>query len=318
MNYTAPIRHELEACTQMIAADLNHSNPLLNMALQTIKSRSGKMMRPTLTLLSAQLFAPIADEALHAAVAYEMFHTASLVHDDVVDESEQRRGHDSINHSHGNKVAVLVGDYILSITLRHIAATRNPRLIDIMSRAAGKLASGELLQMQGTHSSSLNEATYTEIISCKTAALFAACATSGAIVAGANEDNIQLMTRYGELVGLCFQIKDDLLDYSDLDIGKPTGSDLAEGKLTLPIIYALQQKPDVFQPIVDAIHSAGATPTLITEAIAATRQAGGIDYATQVMHRYAAEACQLLAPLPDSPTKQALIEFVERVVKRNK
>lgn len=318
MNYTAPIQHQLDACTQMLATDLNHSNPLLNMALQTIKSGAGKMMRPILTLLSAQLFAPIADEALHAAVAYEMFHTASLVHDDVVDESIQRRGHDSINHSEGNKVAVLVGDYILSITLQHIAATRNPRLIDVMSRAASQLANGELLQLQGTRTSSLDEATYTEIISCKTAALFAACATSGAIVAGADEDNIQLMNRFGELTGLCFQIKDDLLDYSELDIGKPTGSDLAGGKLTLPIIYALQQKPHELQPIVDAIHDGTATPGQITEAIATTRHAGGIDYATQVMHRYASDACQLLSPLPESPTKTALIEYVEQVTKRVK
>lgn len=180
-----PIETELEECRQLLSDSFQHKNPLLNQALQQVKSRSGKMMRPILVLLSAKLFNEVNDNTLRIAAAYETFHTASLIHDDVVDESDERRGQDSMNQSFNNKVAVLVGDYILTLSLHNIATTRNPQLIDIMSSAAKGLSNGELLQLYNIQNEKVTEATYFEIIRNKTATLFAACAASGAITAGA-------------------------------------------------------------------------------------------------------------------------------------
>ena len=312
-----PISKDLELCRTMLGADMKHANPLLGTALRLINTRSGKMMRPMLTLLSACLSGTVNDATLHAAVAYEAFHTASLIHDDVVDDSTQRRGQESINSMSGSKVAVLVGDYILALALQHISATNNPELVNILSDAAKGLSHGELLQLANTQTSALSEETYFDIIRNKTAALFAACAQSGAITVNADSQTVDCMYRFGMLAGMCFQIKDDIFDYFDNNIGKPTGNDMAEGKLTLPAIHALQTGIDAPKNLVDKIKARTATHDEIQQLVDYTKQNGGISYAETVMNRYADEAKMLLSEYPDTSVKAAMMAYIDYVLRRN-
>lgn len=206
-----PIKREFEECKAIYRSAHSDNSPLLNDILEHIHHREGKMMRPILVLLCAKLFGNTDEKAIKVAAAYEFFHTASLVHDDVVDESDERRGQPSVNASYSNKKAVLAGDYILSYCLHFIASAGNPRLVDIISVAANCLSSGELLQL-ATSGKKRSKEEYIEVIKNKTAALFTACAQSGAVVGGANEEDIEVMRQFGEAVGIGFQIKDDLLD----------------------------------------------------------------------------------------------------------
>ena len=312
-----PISTELDTCRQMFVADLEHSNPLLNMSLTAVKARSGKMMRPILTLLTAHLFGPIQPATCHVAVSYEAFHTASLIHDDVVDESAMRRGQDSINHTSGNKVAVLVGDYILALALRHLELVNNPQLVGILSEAASRLAHGELLQLATTHTTATSEQTYFDIIDNKTAALFAACAQSGAVVANAPTEDVERMRQFGRLVGICFQIRDDIFDYFHADIGKPTGNDLAEGKLTLPAIYAIEKSGKNLDETAQRIKNQTATADDIAHIVAITKEVGGITYAESKMQEYANRAKDLVLAYPDSATRRALTGYVDLVTQRH-
>lgn len=312
-----PIETELEECRQLLSDSFQHKNPLLNQALQQVKSRSGKMMRPILVLLSAKLFNEVNDNTLRIAAAYETFHTASLIHDDVVDESDERRGQDSMNQSFNNKVAVLVGDYILTLSLHNIATTRNPQLIDIMSSAAKGLSNGELLQLYNIQNEKVTEATYFEIIRNKTATLFAACAASGAITAGAKPSDVDIMFQFGEKVGMCFQIKDDLFDYGEENVGKPTGNDMREGKFTLPAIYAINHGGADMDELVNKVKRCEASESDIKALVDYTKEKGGLDYAVLVMNRYADEAVHLLDRYPASATKTALLQYVDYVVGRN-
>lgn len=206
-----PISRELDECRAIFRSAYSDDNPLLNTILDFVRKKEGKMMRPILTLLSAKLFGNIDSRAINVATAYEFFHTASLVHDDVVDESDERRGQPSVNSSFNNKRAVLVGDFILSKSLNCIAKANDSRLVDIVSVAAGQLANGELLQLTANGNYKTTDE-YIRVITNKTAALFMACAQSGAIVGGASDEDIENMRQFGELVGISFQIKDDLLD----------------------------------------------------------------------------------------------------------
>ncbi len=208
---TLPVSKELEECRKIYRSVSSDDNALLNAVLDFIRKKEGKMMRPALTLLCARLFGNIDARAVNVATAYEFFHVASLVHDDVVDESDERRGQPSVNSSFNNKRAVLVGDYLLSRSLNCLARAQNPRLVEVVSVAAGCLADGELLQLTA-NGNYKTTGEYLKVITNKTAALFRACAQSGAIVGGACEDDIEVMRQFGEAVGISFQIKDDLLD----------------------------------------------------------------------------------------------------------
>ncbi len=311
-----PIESQLQECRSMFCDSLTHTTPLLDQALTQVKARSGKMMRPILVLLSAKLFGSIKENALQVAVAYETFHTASLIHDDVVDESEERRGQKSVNTSFDNKVAVLVGDFILAKTLQHLAATDIPQLIDILASAAQRLSNGELLQLYNISNEVISEDTYYEIIRNKTAALFTACATSGAIVAGASEEDAELLRQYGENLGICFQIKDDIFDYEDANVGKPTGNDMKEGKLTLPAIYAVTHSNGEMDEIVGKVKQSKATEEEIATLVAFTKKNGGIEYALAAMNEYAQKAKHMLDKFPESDTKTALLAYVDLVVER--
>lgn len=210
-NIISPISQELEQCKTIYRSACSENNPLLNSILDFIRQKEGKMMRPILTLLCAKLFGDIDTKAVFTAVSYEFFHTATLVHDDVVDESNERRGQPSVNASFNNKRAVLIGDYILSRSLFCLSQADEAKLISVVSQAAGSLADGELLQL-ASNGRYQNTEDYLRIITNKTAALFRACAESGAIISGACNEDIATMRLFGEYVGICFQIKDDLLD----------------------------------------------------------------------------------------------------------
>ena len=299
---------------------LQHSDPLLHEVFLNISSRKGKMMRPMLTLLVIRLLGGVIDDkAMHTAATFEYFHTASLVHDDIVDESEQRRGVKSIHCSYGNKVAVLVGDYLLANGLLCASKVDSPRLVGIVSKAAQALASGEILQLSNVSNQSIDENVYYDIINRKTAALFSACSEAGALRASTDENVIQNMSLFGHYVGMCFQIRDDIFDYdTSADIGKPTGNDMKEGKLTLPLIYALNHSNDEYmQKLAHKVKSGEISDDEIDELVSFTRSNGGIEYAEHVMNTFADKAKDVLSSYPDGEIKSSLMMYVDYVIKRN-
>lgn len=295
-----------------------HSNALLNDVLQRISKRKGKMLRPLLTLLSAKLLGEVGQETISTALTFEFFHTASLVHDDVVDESDERRGETSVNSAYSNKVAVLVGDYLLANCLQTSAASSSLELVNIVSRTAQVLADGELLQLRSVFNQDISEEVYFHIIRAKTAALFSACAEAGARSVGAPEADVERMRRFGESIGICFQIKDDIFDYvGGAEIGKPTGNDMAEGKLTLPVIHVLHAERDesMFR-LAQRIKNGRVSSDEIDTLVRFTIEHGGIEYAVRKMEYYAAQARQVLAPYPDGSVRRALLEYVDYVIRR--
>lgn len=313
-----PVADEMKACRKQLDAFMSHSNPLLNEVLSGIAQHKGKMLRPLLTMLAAKLFAPVSQETLFTALTFEFFHTATLVHDDVVDESDERRGTPSVNSAYANKVAVLVGDYILATALHTTEQSGNIALLGIVSKAAQILVDGELLQLRSVHNREISEEVYFHIIKGKTAALFEACAQAGALSVGASADDAENLRRFGENIGICFQIKDDIFDYmTGADIGKPTGNDMREGKLTLPVIYALKSTGnEEMKALAYKVKDGVATAGEIERLVAFTLENGGIEYAIQTMERYAEEARRLLDRYTDSGVKTSLLHFIEYVIDR--
>ena len=315
-----PIAEDMEKYKLLFDSYLQHSDPLLHEVFLNISSRKGKMMRPMLTLLVIRLLGGVIDDkAMHTAATFEYFHTASLVHDDIVDESEQRRGVKSIHCSYGNKVAVLVGDYLLANGLLCASKVDSPRLVGIVSKAAQALASGEILQLSNVSNQSIDENVYYDIINRKTAALFSACSEAGALRASTDENVIQNMSLFGHYVGMCFQIRDDIFDYdSSADIGKPTGNDMKEGKLTLPLIYALNHSNDEYmQKLAHKVKSGEISDDEIDELVSFTRSNGGIEYAEHVMKTFADKAKDVLSSYPDGDIKSSLMMYVDYVIKRD-
>lgn len=315
-----PIAEDMEKYKLLFDSYLQHSDPLLHEVFLNISSRKGKMMRPMLTLLVIRLLGGVIDDkAMHTAATFEYFHTASLVHDDIVDESEQRRGVKSIHCSYGNKVAVLVGDYLLANGLLCASKVDSPRLVGIVSKAAQALASGEILQLSNVSNQSIDENVYYDIINRKTAALFSACSEAGALRASTDENVIQNMSLFGHYVGMCFQIRDDIFDYdTSADIGKPTGNDMKEGKLTLPLIYALNHSNDGYmQKLAHKVKSGEISDDEIDELVGFTRSNGGIEYAEHVMKTFANKAKDVLSSYPDGEIKSSLMMYVDYVIKRD-
>ena len=315
-----PIAEDMEKYKLLFDSYLQHSDPLLHEVFLNISSRKGKMMRPMLTLLVIRLLGGVIDDkAMHTAATFEYFHTASLVHDDIVDESEQRRGVKSIHCSYGNKVAVLVGDYLLANGLLCASKVDSPRLVGIVSKAAQALASGEILQLSNVSNQSIDENVYYDIINRKTAALFSACSEAGALRASTDENVIQNMSLFGHYVGMCFQIRDDIFDYdTSADIGKPTGNDMKEGKLTLPLIYALNHSNDEYmQKLAHKVKSGEISDDEIDELVSFARSNGGIEYAEHVMKTFADKAKDVLSSYPDGEIKSSLMMYVDYVIKRD-
>ena len=313
-----PIESELEEYRKLFDAALSHEDDYLGQALSYIGRRKGKMMRPVLVLLMAKELGEVGEPSLRAAVTLELLHTASLVHDDVVDESGERRGQRSANAVYGSKVAVLVGDYLLSSSLLQATRTGDMRVVELISRLGGTLSEGEVCQLANIRREEVSERAYFHIISNKTAALFAACAELGAISAGADDEYVARARKIGEIIGVCFQIRDDIFDYyEDSAIGKPTGNDMAEGKVTLPAIYAYKHSDDPrVEGWVRRVKSGEATQEEISALVECSKQCGGIDYARRRMEQLRAEAASLLSSWKNDAVRTALQAYVDYVVER--
>lgn len=314
-----PVEAELQRYKTLFDEALQHEDDYLGHALAYIRRRRGKMMRPLMVLLVAREIGPVGERAIHAAVTLELLHTASLVHDDVVDESGERRGQASANAIYGNKVAVLVGDYMLSRALRQSALTGDIKCVDIVARLGGTLSEGEVQQLANIRRAEVSEDHYFAVIRHKTAELFATCAELGAIAQDADEDFVSRARDFGCNVGMCFQIRDDIFDYyDDAAIGKPTGNDMREGKLTLPAIYAIGRRPDDadIRAITARIKGGEATAADIDRMVDFTKAVGGIDYARGIMHRYYERALACLDAFHNADVCKALTAYLDFVIGR--
>ena len=314
-----PIEQELLDFIELFNSSLQHEDGLPSSALSHIRQRGGKRMRPMLILLMAKNYGEVTQVSQHAAVGLELLHTASLVHDDVVDESQERRGQASVNASYNNKVAVLVGDYILSTALLHVAKTGNKRIVEYLAELGRTLAAGEILQLTNIRNQEISEEVYYQIIKNKTAALFEACAAIGALSAGAGEDDVLKAGQFGQDLGIMFQIRDDIFDYYDSqEIGKPTGADMAEGKLTLPVIYALNSnKMDSMMNLALKVKQGGVNADEIAVLVEFSKKAGGIEYAEQRMRDYH-RLCQkyIEENVKDKNISDALTAYIDFVIER--
>lgn len=316
-----PIEAELRDFISLFDQALTHDDGMLGQALAHIRQRAGKRMRPMLILLTASNFGHVTEVTQHAAVGLELLHTASLVHDDVVDESAERRGQASVNASYDNKVAVLVGDYILSTALLHVSYTHSEPIVRYLAQLGRTLSDGEILQLSNIGRHDISEEVYYDVIKQKTAALFEACAGIGAMSAGASEEDIAAAKQFGQNLGIIFQIRDDIFDYYDsADIGKPTGNDMAEGKLTLPVIYAVNNGGDsAMRELALKVKAHSVTPDEIARLVAYTKEKGGIEYAERRMWEFHGEAQRFLDEKVAQPeVKAALQAYLDFVIKRNK
>ncbi len=315
-----PIINELNEFVTLFNQSLQHTDGTLSQVLDHICQRGGKRMRPILTLLMAKNFGEVSLVTQNAAVGLELLHTASLVHDDVVDESQERRGQASVNASYNNKVAVLVGDYILSTALLRVAYTSNDRIIQSLAELGRTLSKGEILQLNNFIEGGISEEVYYTVIQQKTASLFATCAEIGAISAHASADEIASATEFGNAVGMIFQIRDDIFDYYDSkEIGKPTGNDMAEGKLTLPAIYALHQTNDAeMMKIAKKVKNHSVNTEEIAQLVAFSKAHGGIEYAVEKMNEYHQNAQVFIEKHVKSPEISVPLKaYLDYVIQRN-
>ena len=315
-----PIEQELNDFNLLFNDSLSHNDGLLEAALSHIRQRGGKRMRPMLVLLMAQNFGRVTNVTQNAAVGLELLHTASLVHDDVVDESAERRGQASVNANYNNKVAVLVGDYVLSTALLRVSITENQRIVQILSELGRTLAAGEILQLSNVQNQLISEDVYYQIINSKTAALFEACAKIGALSASASEQAVFDAAKFGQYIGMIFQIRDDIFDYFDsAQIGKPTGNDMAEGKLTLPVIYALNSThDDSMMNLARKVKAGTVSPDEISCLVEFTKRNGGIEYAERKMEEIAKDALIFIDQYAkEKAIKDALTAYLEYVIQRN-
>ena len=296
------ISAELSALNAIIEDTLRSSSPLMQQVVQNFLRAKGKQIRPILVILSGKYFGEASKPVLYAGAAIELLHNASLIHDDVIDESRERRGLPTINRVWDNHIAVLVGDFFVSGALHCAEFTKDFRVITAMSSLGRALSLGEIEQIDNARSRSVDEETYINIIRKKTASLFCSCVQVGGYAAGAPEDQLRDLMAYAELLGICFQIKDDIFDYFDnKEVGKPTGNDLREGKMTLPLIYALS-KTDAprHSEMVELSHKDILEPSDIATLIEYAKEQGGIDYAYARMEQLKQQADEIISRLPHS------------------
>jgi octaprenyl-diphosphate synthase len=312
-----PIAAELDAFEKRFRETMRSPVALMDRITYYIVRRKGKQVRPMFVFLSAKVCGEINDNSYVAASLIEILHTASLVHDDVVDESYERRGFFSINALWKNKIAVLVGDYFFSKALLIALKHKQYRILEISSEAVQALAEGELLQIEKARRLDIDEAIYFEVIRKKTASLIAVSCQSGAASTTTDEATLQLMHNFGEKIGIAFQIRDDLFDFGADNIGKPLGIDIKEKKMTLPLIHALNQASSADRRrIIRLIKKHSDKPEKVAEVIRFVHESEGLAYAEKAMYRYRDEAFELLHQLPESPARLALEELVNYVVER--
>ena len=309
---------ELERLNGVIRETLRTPNKMMDSIVQHYLETKGKQIRPILVILSARMFGEANPEVLQAGAALEMLHNASLIHDDIVDETSLRRGVKTINARLGNHIAVLVGDYFVSNALAAGIKTGDIRVIRALSDLGKELSLGEIDQICNAREHTLEEVSYFGMIRQKTASLFMNCVRMGAELGGASTQDLKALTRYAELLGLCFQIRDDIFDYfEDEAIGKPTGNDLREGKVTLPLLYALRTAPETeSRPMRDLLLAGSLQKDDIERLISFAHRHGGIEYAYRRMREMQKEAEGILAAFPDSESKRAFGDIFDYIIER--
>jgi octaprenyl-diphosphate synthase len=317
-NIKAPIAREMEEFEQKFRASMKTRILLLDKIMSYIVKRKGKQMRPMFVFLSAGTCGQISESTYRGASLIELLHTATLVHDDVVDEANYRRGFFSVNALWKNKVAVLVGDFLLAKGLLLSVGNKDFNLLSIVSDAVREMSEGELLQMEKSRKLNITEDIYYEIIRQKTASLIASCCAVGASSSGADEEVTNLMRMFGEKIGMAFQIKDDLFDYGEEEIGKPVGIDIKEKKMTLPLIHALSKASWLEKrKIISIVKNESDKPKKVKEVIDFVKRSGGIQYAEEAMNKYHRDALQLLDRFPESDYKRSLIQLVQFTIDRH-
>ena len=316
-----PIDGEFDDFVRLFNESLSHTEGLLSQVLEHIKHRGGKRMRPLLILLIAKNYGGVNDVTLRSAVGLELLHTASLVHDDVVDESKERRGQPSVNAVYNNKVAVLVGDYVLSTALLNISYTNNSDILRSIAELGRNLSNGEILQLSNIQNTEFSEDIYYDVIKMKTAALFESCCEVGTLSVNANERQIELAKEFGRNLGIIFQIRDDIFDYYDSkEIGKPTGNDMAEGKLTLPVLYALNSTHDSeMEEIARKVKRNDVTRYEIARLVDFTKNNGGIEYAERKMLEFRQKCMEFIdSESVSEEIRTSLTAYIDYVIQRNK
>lgn len=316
-----PIETDLSDFIEMFNESLSHTDGMLAQVLEHIRKRAGKRMRPMLILLMAKNYGCVSEVTQHSGVGLELLHTASLVHDDVVDESTERRGQASVNATYNNKVAVLVGDYLLSTALLHVSLTDNQQIVQYLAELGRTLAKGEILQLSNISNTNISEDIYYQVIKQKTAALFEACCAIGALSAGADADEIEAAKLFGQNLGIAFQIRDDIFDYYDSqEIGKPTGNDMAEGKLTLPVIHALNATGnEEMIALARKVKEGSVDSDEIARLVEFTKNNGGIEYAEERMEYFRQLCIDFIDKSVVKPdVKEALLAYVDFVIQRKK
>ena len=313
------ISPELKMLNERIVGALSTSNKLMNEVVETYLKTKGKQIRPILVMLSAKMFGTIDENVISAAAAVEMLHNASLIHDDVIDETKERRNNPTINCIWDNHIAVLVGDYFVSAALQQAISTQDPRIIVALSQLGAILSLGEIDQIYNAQSHVLSEEAYFNVIKAKTASLFVACVAMGGYAVKASDDEIEKLKQFTNLLGLCFQIRDDVFDYfEDKKVGKPTGNDLREGKITLPLLHVLlNESLPLHEEMLDLSHKDNLTTEEIAMLINYAKNNGGIEYAYEKMTELRNQAVKIIEQLPDNEARKAFIAILDYIIARD-
>ncbi len=316
---TAPIASEMKVFDEYFKKSIASRIPLLDKITYYIASRKGKQMRPMFVIFCGKLCGPVNKSTYIAAICVELGHTSTLVHDDVIDDSNERRGFFSIKALWKNRIAVLVGDYLVSRCFLVAIRNKEYQLLDFMATATEQIMEGELLQMEKARRLDIDEAIYYEVIKGKTASLIASACAAGTASVTKDEASIENARLLGEKIGMAFQIKDDLFDFGTDDVGKPVGNDIKEKKMTLPLIFALERAPrGTKKKIINIIKKNNNRPEKVAEVIDFVKGSGGLEYATEVMYRYRSEAFEILDRFPDSEVRTALRAVITYVTERKK
>jgi octaprenyl-diphosphate synthase len=314
-----PIAADIDAFEEKFKASMQSSVPLLDRITHYIVKRKGKQIRPMFVFFSASICGGINESTHRGAALVELLHTATLVHDDVVDNSYQRRGFFSINALWKNKIAVLVGDYLLSKGLLLSIDNGDFKLLKIVSEAVKQMSEGELLQVEKVRRMDIDEPVYYEVIRQKTASLIASCCACGAASAGADEETVEKMRLFGEKIGIAFQIKDDMFDFGTDDVGKPLGIDIKEKKVTLPLIFSLNNSTSTERKrVINLVKNHNDDPKKIAQIISFVNESGGLKYAETQMKLYQDEAFKILNTFPPSDSRESLEQLVRFTTERNK
>jgi octaprenyl-diphosphate synthase len=315
----APVTAEMTEFEVRFRNSMKSKVPMLDKVTHYIIRRKGKQMRPMFIFLTAKMLGKVNDKTYDAATLVELLHTATLVHDDVVDDANERRGFFSVNALWKNKIAVLVGDYMLSKVLLLSIENNNTNLLEVVARAVREMSEGELLQIEKARKLDITEDIYFEVIRQKTASLISTCCEAAALSVD-RKDQADNMRLFGESVGIAFQLKDDIFDYGEPgDIGKPTGLDIRERKMTLPLIYVINNGPEkVRKELINIVKNHNENPKKVKHAVRLVIEHGGIDYAHKKMMDYKEKAIELIKDIPDSDAKKSILGLVEYTTTRKK